>query len=102
MMTREEFEEYLKDAHIIKIDLIAVYNHEIQSIIGVELQQLLVMLYFQGDESAKRQIQEYCYKILKEKICYGNVTGVTIIIFIYSKTVCIYNFFGFKQVRTKK
>ena len=67
MMTREEFEEYLKDAHIIKIDLIAVYNHEIQSIIGVELQQLLVMLYFQGDESAKRQIQEYCYKILKEK-----------------------------------
>ena len=67
MMTREELEKHLKEMHKIKIDLIAVYNHEIQSIIGVELQQLLVMLYFQGDEFAKRQIQEYCYKILKKK-----------------------------------
>jgi len=67
MMTDEEFEEHLKNMHKINIDLIAAYNHEIQSIIGVELQQLLVMLYFQGDEFAQRIIQEYCYKILKEK-----------------------------------
>ena len=66
-MEKEEFEKYLEEMHKIKIDLIAAYNHEIQAIIGVELQQLLVCLYFDGDESAKRQIQKYCYKILKEK-----------------------------------
>ena len=67
MMNDEEFEKYLAEMHKIKIDLIAAYNHEIQAIIGVELQQLLVILYFQGDEFAKKQIQEYCYKILKAK-----------------------------------
>ena len=67
MMTDEEFEKYYAERHKIKIDIIAVYNHEIQAIIGVELQQLLVMLYFRGDEFAQKQIQEYCYKILKER-----------------------------------
>jgi len=66
-MEKEEFEKYLAEMHKIKIDLITVYNHEIQGLIGVELQQLLVVLYFQGDEFAKKQIQEYCYKILKGK-----------------------------------
>ena len=66
-MTNEEFEKLFEERNKIKIDFISVYNHEIQSITGVELQQLLVMLYFQGDEFAKKQIQEYCYKILKEK-----------------------------------
>ena len=51
----------------IKIDFIVAYNHEIQAIIGVELQQLLVVLYYEGDEFAKKQIQKYCYKILKGK-----------------------------------
>ena len=64
-MEEEEFEKYLAEMHKIKIDFISVYNHEIQGLIGVELQQLLVRLYFQGDECAKKQIQEYCYKILK-------------------------------------
>jgi hypothetical protein len=67
VMKNEEFEKYLEEMDKIKIDFISVYNHEIQSIIGVELQQLLVVLYFQGDDSAKKQIQKYCYKILKEK-----------------------------------
>jgi len=66
-MTKEEFEKHFAERHKIKVDLIAAYNHEIQAIIGVELQQLLVMLYFQGDEFAQKQIQVYCYKILKEK-----------------------------------
>jgi hypothetical protein len=64
---KEEFEKQLAEMNKIRIDFIAAYNHEIQAIIGDELQQLLVMLYFQGDEFAKRQIQEYCYKILKQK-----------------------------------
>jgi hypothetical protein len=41
-MEKEEFEKHLKEMHKIHIDLIAAYNHEIQSIIGVDLQQLLV------------------------------------------------------------
>jgi len=65
MMTDEEFDKYVAEIDKIKIDFISDYNHEIQGLIGVELQQLLVMLYFQGDEFAQRQIQEYCYKILK-------------------------------------
>ena len=64
---REEFEKRLKEMNKIRIDFIAAYNHEIQAIIGLDLQQLLVALYFQGDDFAKRKIQEYCYKILKEK-----------------------------------
>jgi len=66
-MEEEELEKHLARMRRIRIDLIAAYNHEIQAIIGEELQQLLVTLYFQGDEFAKRQIQEYCYKILKEE-----------------------------------
>ena len=66
-MTDEEFEKHIAEMDKINIDLIAAYNHEIQSIIGVELQQILVMLYFQGDEFAQKLIQEYCYKILKQK-----------------------------------
>ena len=66
-MNKEEFEKYCEEINKIKIDLIAAYNHEIQAIIGLDLQQLLVVLYFQGDEFAKKQIQEYCYTILKEK-----------------------------------
>ena len=63
----KEFEKYLEEINKIKIDFISAYNHEIQAIIGVDLQQLLVVLYYQGDEFAQKQIQEYCYKILKEK-----------------------------------
>ena len=66
-MKEEELEQALRDWRKIHVDLIAAYNHEIQAIIGLDLQQLLVMLYFQGDEFAKRQIQMYCYKLLKEK-----------------------------------
>ena len=66
-MEKEELEKYLEERNKIRIDLIAAYNHEIQAIIGVELQQLLVVLYFQGDDFAKKQIQVYCYKILKNK-----------------------------------
>jgi len=66
-MNKEELEKYLEEMNKIRIDFIAAYNHEIQAIIGVELQQLLVGLYFQGDDFAKKQIQMYCYKILKEK-----------------------------------
>ena len=65
-MEKEEFEKLLKEVKKIRIDFIAAYNHEIQAIIGIDLQQLLVTLYFQGDEFAKRQIQMYCYKLLKE------------------------------------
>jgi len=66
-MEKEELEEYLKEMRKIRIDFIAAYNHEIQAIIGVDLQQLLVVLYFEGDEFAKKQIQKYCYKILKRE-----------------------------------
>ena len=66
-MEEEELEKCLKDIKKIRIDFIYAYNHEIQAIIGIELQQLLVTLYFQGDEFAKKQIQMYCYKKLKEK-----------------------------------
>ena len=63
----EEFDKYVAEMNKVKIGLIHVYNHEIQSLIGLELQQLLVMLYNEGNEFSKRQIQEYCYKILKKK-----------------------------------
>ena len=66
-MEKDELEKHLEEMRKIRVDLIAAYNHEIQAIIGVDLQQLLVMLYFEGDEFAKRQIQQYCYKILKQK-----------------------------------
>ena len=66
-MEDKEFEEYLKESQKIKIDLISAYNHEIQSIIDVDLQQLLVGLYYRGDDYAKKVIQEYCYKLLKSK-----------------------------------
>ncbi|MCL2072688.1 MAG: hypothetical protein FWH18_02110 [Marinilabiliaceae bacterium] len=66
-MDDEEFEKYLKDIDKIKIDFISAYNHEIQSIIGLDLQQLLVVLFYRGDTFVQKEIQEYCYKILKEK-----------------------------------
>jgi len=66
-MENEEFEKHLEEMHKIRVDFIIAYNHEIQAIIGVELQQLLVVLYFEGNEFSKKQIQKYCYKILKEK-----------------------------------
>ena len=66
-MEKEELEKHLEEMRKINIDLISAYNHEIQSIIGVDLQQLLVMIYYRGDEFAKRQIQQYCYKILKQE-----------------------------------
>ena len=59
-MEDKELEEHLKERRKIKVDFISVYNHEIQRVIGVDLQQLLVMLYYQGDEFAKRVIQEHC------------------------------------------
>ena len=66
-MDKEELENHLKELRIIRIDFIAAYNHEIQRLIGIDLQQLLVMIYFDGDDFAKRLIQEYCYKILKKE-----------------------------------
>jgi hypothetical protein len=63
----ETKKRFFKNMDRIHIDLIAAYNHEIQRLIGTEFQQLLVMLYFQGDEFAQTKIQEYCYKILKNK-----------------------------------
>ncbi|MCL2074747.1 MAG: hypothetical protein FWH18_12565 [Marinilabiliaceae bacterium] len=66
-MEKEELEEFLKESQKIKIDLITDYSREIQRIIDVDLQQLLVVLYYQGDDFAKRKIQEYCYKLLKSK-----------------------------------
>lgn len=65
-MEKEEIEKLVREMCIIRVDFIAAYNHEIQAIIGEDLQQLLVMLYFQGDEFAKRQIQQYCYKLLRD------------------------------------
>ena len=50
-----------------KLGLIHIYNHEIQSVIGRELQVLLVILYNEGNEYSQRLIQEYCYKTLKQK-----------------------------------
>jgi len=67
MFTEEEKEAHLKAMRTIRVDLIAAYNHEMQAIIGDELQQLLVILYFEGNEFSKRQIQKYCYEKLKEK-----------------------------------
>jgi len=66
-MEDKELEKYLKESLKLNVDFISDYNHEIQSIIGVDLQQLLVMLYYQGDDFAQRIIQEYCYKLLKRK-----------------------------------
>jgi hypothetical protein len=66
-MKEKDFEEELREMRIIKIDLIAAYNHEMQELIGIELQQLLVMLYFRGDEFAKREIQMYCFELLRDK-----------------------------------
>ena len=66
-MEKEELEKHLNEWNKIRVDFISDYNHEIQSIIGVDLQQLLVMLYYQGNEFAQREIQEYCYKLLKSK-----------------------------------
>jgi len=66
MMEKEEFEKFIADMDKIYINLIHAYNHEIQALIGTELQQLLVMLYNEGNEFSKRQIQAYCYKILKK------------------------------------
>ena len=65
-MEKEDFEEELRQMRIIRVDLIAAYNHEIQGLIGLDLQQLLVMLYFQGDEFARKIIQEYCYELLRD------------------------------------
>ena len=66
-MEDKELEEYLKESRKIRIDFVIAYNHEIQALIGDDLQQLLVMLYNEGDEFAKRKIQEYCYKLLKDE-----------------------------------
>jgi hypothetical protein len=69
-MDEEELKKHLEEINKIHIDLIAAYNHEIQSKIGVDLQQLLVMLYFHRDDSGHRDdfiqriIQEYCYTLL--------------------------------------
>lgn len=66
-MEKEELEVRLKEINSIKVDFIADYNHEMEAIIGEDLQQLLVELYFEGDDFVKRQIQEYCYKRLDEQ-----------------------------------
>jgi hypothetical protein len=66
-MENEEFEKHLEEMRKIRVDLISDYNHEMQALIGLDLQQLLVMLYFEGDDFAKRKIQEYCYTRLKER-----------------------------------
>ena len=62
-----EVEDSIRELNKIRINFIADYEFEMRAILGDELQQLLVALYFQGDEFASRQVQEYCYKILKEK-----------------------------------
>ena len=66
-MENEEFEddEFTEKRAI--IGLIDIYNHEMQALIGNKLQQLLVMLYNEGDEFSKRIIQKYCFKLLKRK-----------------------------------
>jgi len=66
-MEEEELEKYLEESRKIRVDFIYAYNHEIQALIGIDLQQLLVVLYNEGNDFAKRQIQEYCYKLLKRK-----------------------------------
>ena len=65
-MEKDDFEEELREMRKIRVDFIAAYNHEIQALIGLDLQQLLVMLYFQGDEFARRKIQIYCYELLRD------------------------------------
>ena len=65
-MEKEELEKHLEEMRTIRVDLIVAYNHEIQALIGLDLQQLLVMLYFEGNEFSKRQIQQYCYKLLRD------------------------------------
>ena len=67
MEEKEGFEEYFGEKIKIKVDLILTYSREIQRIIGVDLQQLLVAIYFQGDDFAKKKIQGYCYTLLKNK-----------------------------------
>jgi len=64
MMEKEENAAEMKK---FELGLIHIYNHEIQSLIGSELQQLLVIVYNEGNEYSQRKIQEYCYKILKKK-----------------------------------
>ena len=66
-MEKEELEKYLKESQKIRVDFIIAYNHEIQALIGEDLQQLLVILYNEGNDYAKKEIQEYCYKLLKEE-----------------------------------
>ena len=66
-MTNKELEEYLEEKNIIMVHLIVAYDREIRGLIGDELQQLLVRLFFEGDEFAKRKIQEYCFKLLKRE-----------------------------------
>jgi len=69
-LTPEELakiEEFRKEANKIRIDFIWAYNHEIDAIIGNDLQQLLAILYLEGDDFGKRKIQEYCYKLLRAK-----------------------------------
>ena len=62
-----DIEETIREMNKIRINFISDYEFEMRAILGDDLQQLLVALYFQGDEFASRQVQEYCYKILKEK-----------------------------------
>ena len=62
-----EMEKHRREWNKIHIDLIGAYNHEIIGMIGTDLQQLLVILYLEGDDFAKRKIQEYCYKMLRNK-----------------------------------
>jgi len=64
-MEKEEFENEVVIEKRARIGLITIYNHEIQALIGDELQQLLVMLYNEGDEFSKRIIQKYCFNLLK-------------------------------------
>ena len=66
-MEKEEREQLIKEMRKIRVDLIICYNHEMQALIGSELQQLLVVLYNEGNKDTKREIQAYCYKKLKER-----------------------------------
>ena len=62
-----DVEETIREMSKIRINFISDYEFEMRRILGDDLQQLLVALYFQGDDFASRQVQEYCYKILREK-----------------------------------